>query len=180
MSDKVNGMDLTPPDSSTPKTSPNDQRESQEVAKTPTSSIDEDSSVEEKKPSPSSDKKVHFPQDGKLVHSVFEGGEAWRLDPSVPNEEVIDRYAAHAYSLDRKPISSIIEQLSKMTIPFALCAFAAFVFKGTQLALPDIEALEEIFKYCHATHLSFENTNLERKVYFYLEFSVTGVIASFP
>nr|VZI38607.1 unnamed protein product [Spirometra erinaceieuropaei] len=163
MSDKIDGADLSQSPFSPTEISANDQREFQRAPESPETVLDGDFAVKMKKPCPSSDKKVHFPQDSQIVDSVFEGGEAWRMDPSVPNEEVIDRYVAVAYSLDRKPLSCIIEQLSKITIPFSLYTFAAFVFKGIQLCLSDIEALEEVFKYCRCYHLSFENTNLERK-----------------
>lgn len=37
-------------------------------------------------------------------------------------------------------------------------------FEGVQLSERDIEALEQVFKYCQAYHMSFENTNLNDTV----------------
>ncbi|VDD75514.1 unnamed protein product [Mesocestoides corti] len=109
-------------------------------------------------------KHVRFPEDDdKLTSSIYGADEAWRVDPDTPNDKVVDGYAAFCARLNRPPISSIIEQLSVATVHLATTKIPAIILKGTQLSLKDIEALEYVFKYCQAYHMSFENTNIDDK-----------------
>ncbi|KAM7535274.1 hypothetical protein Aperf_G00000103892 [Anoplocephala perfoliata] len=115
---------------------------------------------------PSNQRKcVRFPEDDEQLATEFRtsGSEAWCVDPNTPNHKIIDRYAEACLKLGRPPLSTIIEQLSKVTTPITKTRIAAIVLKGTQLIEEDIEALEVIFKYCQTYHLSFENTNLTAK-----------------
>ncbi len=52
----------------------------------------------------------------------------------------------------------------RFTVPIAKTLIPALVLKGVQLTEKDIEALEQVFKYCQTYHMSFENTNLNDQV----------------
>ncbi|KAM3172833.1 hypothetical protein ACTXT7_013721 [Hymenolepis weldensis] len=107
---------------------------------------------------------VRFAEDDKLVTEFCSNvAEAWCIDRNTPNHVIIDKYAEACLKLNRPPLSTIIEQLSKITTPLTKTKIPAIKLKGTQLCKEDIEALEEIFKYCEAYHFSFENTNITDK-----------------
>ncbi|VUZ48971.1 unnamed protein product, partial [Hymenolepis diminuta] len=106
---------------------------------------------------------VRFAEDDKLVTEFSNVAEAWCIDRNTPNHVIIDKYAEACLKINRPPLSTVIEQLSKITTPLTKTKIPAITLKGTQLCKEDIEALEEIFKYCEAYHFSFENTNLTDK-----------------
>lgn len=109
-------------------------------------------------------KRVQFPEDEtQLATTLPTGNEAWRVDLETPNHVIVDAYAEACLRLDLRPLSCVIEQLSKVSAPLAKTKIPAIILKGTQLAKKDLEALECIFKYCQAYHLSFENTGLNNE-----------------
>ncbi|KAL5109139.1 Protein phosphatase 1 regulatory subunit 37 [Taenia crassiceps] len=121
-------------------------------------------------PSPPRPKCVRFPEDEAQLATVLHtsGDEPWRVDLETPNYVIVDAYAEACLQLDCRPLSCIIEQLSKVSSPLAKTKIPAIILKGTQLTKEDLEALECIFKYCQTYHLSFENTGLNNESLSYL------------
>ncbi|VDM25271.1 unnamed protein product [Hydatigera taeniaeformis] len=116
-------------------------------------------------PSAPRQKRVQFPEDDAQLATILPtaGGEPWCVDPETPNHVIVDSYAESCLRLNCRPLSCIIEQLTKVASPLAKTKIPAIILKGTQLTKKDLEALECVFKYCQMYHLSFENTGLKNE-----------------
>ncbi|XP_031557817.1 protein phosphatase 1 regulatory subunit 37-like [Actinia tenebrosa] len=103
-------------------------------------------------------RKVYFPDDDSLVHSL-EPFDPWKNVGNYTSEEVIDAYRSICSQLKVKPCEKLIKQLE------ACESFKERIdvidLRGTKLDLKSCETLEEVLRKVRTNTLDLENTSLE-------------------
>lgn len=104
-------------------------------------------------------RRVHFPDDDKIISEKIPPPNPWKNVADVSTEELVAAYHAACASNQVKPSSTIIQQLQKMTDLSS--RVNSFTFQGEKIDQKTAETLEEIFRRVQFSSLDVEGCNIE-------------------
>ncbi|CAL8082446.1 unnamed protein product [Calicophoron daubneyi] len=103
---------------------------------------------------------VRFGSGDKLVTAIFEPKSPFSDAEPLGPYELVGVYKIRCDTDGLRPLYSVIAQLKNINLKESFDRRELFTLKGTQLTIPHVETLEEVFKHVRFEYVDLENCNL--------------------